>query len=56
MDLMEEGDSVIMKFEDKKDSDIWLDLEKLKIIGILQCDGDVQEKLTELYHVLQDNN
>lgn len=35
---------------------IYFDLEKLKIIGILQCDGDTYERLTELYHVLQDND
>lgn len=40
----------------KAPDNIWFDLNKLKIVGILQCDGGDYEKLTELYHVLQDNN
>ena len=29
--------------------------EKIKLLGILWCDGNADEKVTELYHVLQDN-
>jgi len=32
------------------------DVNTLKIIGMLWCDGDDKEKVVELYDLLQDNN
>lgn len=40
----------------ENDDDTWFDLHKLKLLGVLWCDGKPNEKISELYHVLQDNN
>ena len=42
--------------DDNVKSEIWLDVMKLKLMGILWCDGDPHERITELYHVFQDNH
>ena len=35
---------------------IYFDIVTLKLMGILWCDGEPNEKIIELYHVLQDNH
>ena len=36
--------------------DVWLDIWKFKVMGILWCEGSPNEKIHELYHVIQDNH
>jgi hypothetical protein len=40
---------------DPDKSEIVFDVKKLKLLGILWCNGDPREKITELYDVIQDN-